>query len=67
MDKKNKAQSRGSGVDQHIAVANRVVSSLEKRIEKFEEKLTKLQVEINEMKQQHTELINLLKEQLGKR
>lgn len=67
MDKKNKAQSRGSGLDQHLAVANRVVSSLEKRIEKFEEKLTKLQTEIIEMKQQHTELIDLLKQQLGKR
>lgn len=67
MDKKDKAQSRRSELDQHVVVANRVVASLEKKIERFEERVTQLQTEISELKNQHSEVIALLKEHLGKK
>jgi predicted nucleic acid-binding Zn-ribbon protein len=67
VDKKDKAQSRRSELDQHVVVANRVVASLEKKIERFEERVTQLQTEISELKNQHSEVIALLKEHLGKK
>jgi phosphopantetheine adenylyltransferase len=42
------------------------VLSLEKKIEKFEERISKLHNEMLELKHQHTEMIETLKKKLGK-
>jgi TolA-binding protein len=66
VDKKDKASSRGSSVDQQSAVADRVVTSLERRISKFDEKISILHQEMLELKRQQEELIEILKEKLKK-
>lgn len=53
-------------MDQQSAVADRVVTSLERRISKFDEKISILHQEMLELKRQQEELIEILKEKLKK-
>jgi hypothetical protein len=53
-------------VDQQSAVADRVVASLERRISKFDEKISIVHREIFELKRHQEELIEILNEKLKK-
>ena len=66
VDKENQAASRGSAVDQQPTVADNVIASLERKINKFDERISKLHQEMLELRRQQEELIAILKEGLKK-
>lgn len=54
-------------MDQRNTAVVRIVNSLEKKIEKFDEKILKMHKEILRLKAEQEEVIALLKQTLGKK
>lgn len=65
VDKKNKKESQRSGLDQHLAERRSVVTKLEKRIAKFDEKVEVLRQEMQQVRNKQDELIDLIKQVYG--
>lgn len=67
VDKKNKKESGGSTLDQHLNERDRVIARLEARIEKITEKILELHDEMTYLKERQLDLIQHVKDHLKKK